>query len=72
LAGGKDVVTRAIQRSEKFRSELLERGVLLVPLIWSGTKEEASKKKGFGGSGTVVSANAPAAVYIDPLPIFIC
>ena len=58
-------MTRAIQRSERFRSELLERGVLLIPLIWNSAKEELSKK-GFGGSGTAVSANAPAAVYIDP------
>ncbi|KAJ7570090.1 hypothetical protein O6H91_01G106600 [Diphasiastrum complanatum] len=48
LAGKKDTITRAVQRSEKYRRELQERGVLVIPLIWSDKKEELVKKKGFG------------------------
>ncbi|MCO5587219.1 hypothetical protein L7F22_041166 [Adiantum nelumboides] len=63
LAGNKDAVTRAVQRAERFRTELLKRGVLLVPLIWSITKEEVfgKKKKGFGNQGPPVPASTVAA-----------
>lgn len=50
LAGAKDVVNRAVQRAEKFRNDLVKRGVLLVPLVWnSESKSKGSiRKKGFG------------------------
>lgn len=34
LAGKKKAVSLAIQKAERFRTELLRRGVLLVPVIW--------------------------------------
>lgn len=65
LAGKKETVTRAIQRAEKYRSDLIKRGVLLVPLIWSSTKEEITKKRGFGTSGKAVPLSTPAEEDFD-------
>ncbi|XP_023771612.1 protein LOW PSII ACCUMULATION 1, chloroplastic [Lactuca sativa] len=48
LAGKKESVTLAIQKAERFRMELLNRGVILVPVIW-GEGELQSDKRGFGG-----------------------
>ncbi|MED6135944.1 Protein LOW PSII ACCUMULATION 1, chloroplastic [Stylosanthes scabra] len=53
LAGKKETVSLALQRAERFRTELVRRGVLLVPVIWGEGKETKTKtkieKKGFGG-----------------------
>ncbi|ONK78658.1 uncharacterized protein A4U43_C02F21100 [Asparagus officinalis] len=48
LAGSKETVSRAIQRAERFRTELVNRGVLLVPVIWGDYKKAPIEKKGFG------------------------
>eukprot|EP00252_Welwitschia_mirabilis_P007436 TRINITY_DN18791_c0_g1_i1.p1 TRINITY_DN18791_c0_g1~~TRINITY_DN18791_c0_g1_i1.p1 ORF type:complete len:487 (-),score=97.17 TRINITY_DN18791_c0_g1_i1:173-1564(-) len=48
LAGKKEEVDRAIQQAEKFRIELVKRGILIVPVIWSSQNEQSSRKKGFG------------------------
>ncbi|XP_042476606.1 protein LOW PSII ACCUMULATION 1, chloroplastic [Macadamia integrifolia] len=48
LAGGKGTVSAAIQKAERFRTELLKRGVLLVPVIWGEEKTPPVEKKGFG------------------------
>lgn len=48
LAGEKETVSLAMQNAEKFRTELLRRGVLLVPVIWGQGKEPKIEKKGFG------------------------
>eukprot|EP00271_Cylindrocystis_brebissonii_P000805 TRINITY_DN1099_c1_g2_i1.p1 TRINITY_DN1099_c1_g2~~TRINITY_DN1099_c1_g2_i1.p1 ORF type:complete len:541 (+),score=98.68 TRINITY_DN1099_c1_g2_i1:117-1739(+) len=52
LVGKKEVVDRATTLAEKYRRELLDRGVLLVPLIWGeGAKDGArakTVKRGFG------------------------
>ncbi|KAI4301387.1 hypothetical protein L6164_034670 [Bauhinia variegata] len=48
LAGNKETVSLALQRAERFRTELLRRGVLLVPVIWGEGKEAKIEKKGFG------------------------
>lgn len=37
-----------MQKAERFRTELLRRGVLLVPVIWGEVKEPEVQKKGFG------------------------
>lgn len=37
-----------MQKAERFRTELLNRGVLLVPVIWGQGKEPQIEKKGFG------------------------
>ncbi|KAK9086430.1 hypothetical protein Syun_028824 [Stephania yunnanensis] len=51
LAGKKDAVNMAIQKAERFRTELLNRGVLLVPVIWSEEgRRPTIEKKGFGSS----------------------
>ncbi|KAF7153921.1 hypothetical protein RHSIM_Rhsim01G0283700 [Rhododendron simsii] len=48
LAGKKETVSLAIQKAERFRTELLRRGVLLVPVIWGQAKAPQIMKKGFG------------------------
>ncbi|KAK1280789.1 hypothetical protein QJS04_geneDACA019701 [Acorus gramineus] len=47
LAGKKETVSAAIQKAERFRTDLVRRGVLLVPVIW-GEKRTSVEKKGFG------------------------
>ncbi|KAH6558492.1 hypothetical protein KP509_1Z061600 [Ceratopteris richardii] len=62
LAGNRDTVMKSVQRAGRFRTELLKRGVILVPLIWSNTTEEQTKKKkGFGNQGTILSASTVPA-----------
>nr|XP_033512772.1 protein LOW PSII ACCUMULATION 1, chloroplastic isoform X2 [Nicotiana tomentosiformis] len=48
LAGKKETVSLAMRNAERFRSELLKRGVLLVPVIWGEGRETKIEKKGFG------------------------
>ncbi|XP_061369382.1 protein LOW PSII ACCUMULATION 1, chloroplastic [Gastrolobium bilobum] len=48
LAGKKETVSLALQRADRFRTELLKRGVLLVPVIWGEGRETKFEKKGFG------------------------
>ncbi|KAM7276533.1 hypothetical protein ACFE04_018399 [Oxalis oulophora] len=48
LAGTKETVSKAMQRAERFRTDLLKRGVLLVPVIWGERRELKMEKKGFG------------------------
>ncbi|KAE9593823.1 putative tetratricopeptide-like helical domain, protein LOW PSII ACCUMULATION 1 [Lupinus albus] len=48
LAGKKETVSLALERAERFRTDLLRRGVLLVPVIWGEDKETKIEKKGFG------------------------
>ncbi|KAK7284667.1 hypothetical protein RJT34_19417 [Clitoria ternatea] len=48
LAGKKETVSLAMQRAERFRTELVRRGVLLVPVTWGEGRETKIEKKGFG------------------------
>lgn len=48
MAGQKETVSLAIQRAERFRTDLLRRGVLLVPVIWGEGRALQIEKKGFG------------------------
>uniref|UniRef100_A0A7C9FNH2 Protein LOW PSII ACCUMULATION 1, chloroplastic n=1 Tax=Opuntia streptacantha TaxID=393608 RepID=A0A7C9FNH2_OPUST len=57
LAGKRESVSLAIQKAERFRTELLRRGVLLVPVIWGEGKGAPVEKKGFG-----VPREAPASL----------
>ncbi|KAF8015086.1 hypothetical protein BT93_H0779 [Corymbia citriodora subsp. variegata] len=50
LAGKKETIAIAMQKAERFRTELLRRGVLLVPVIWGEDKAAPLEKKGFGAS----------------------
>ncbi|KAA3475069.1 protein LOW PSII ACCUMULATION 1, chloroplastic [Gossypium australe] len=50
LAGKKESVSSALQKAERFRTELLRRGVLLVPVIWGEGRTPQVDKKGFGVS----------------------
>ncbi|XP_038905239.1 protein LOW PSII ACCUMULATION 1, chloroplastic [Benincasa hispida] len=56
LAGKKETVSSAIQKAERFRTELLRRGVLLVPVIWGEGREPQIEKKGFGAPATPAAA----------------
>ncbi|KAL9430753.1 hypothetical protein AB3S75_026031 [Citrus x aurantiifolia] len=44
----KETVSLAIQKAERFRTDLLRRGVLLVPVIWGEGRAPQIEKKGFG------------------------
>ncbi|XP_073303410.1 protein LOW PSII ACCUMULATION 1, chloroplastic [Primulina huaijiensis] len=48
LAGNEETVALALKKAERFRTELLSRGVILVPVIWGEGKEPKIAKKGFG------------------------
>ncbi|CAL4956729.1 unnamed protein product [Urochloa decumbens] len=48
LAGSKESVTRAMQRAERYRTELLKRGVLLIPVIFGASQKDQAKPRGFG------------------------
>ncbi|KAJ1274447.1 hypothetical protein BS78_05G062300 [Paspalum vaginatum] len=48
LAGSKESVTRAMQRAERYRTELLKRGVLLIPVIFGASRKDQTKPRGFG------------------------
>lgn len=37
-----------MQKAERFRTELVRRGVLLVPVIWGESRGPEVEKKGFG------------------------
>ncbi|KAK7259365.1 hypothetical protein RIF29_24972 [Crotalaria pallida] len=56
LAGKKETVSLALQRAERFRTELLRRGVLLAPVIWGEGRETKIEKKGFGQQPKVAEA----------------
>ncbi|KAG4174346.1 hypothetical protein ERO13_A11G115400v2 [Gossypium hirsutum] len=56
LAGKKESVSSALQKAERFRSELLRRGVLLVPVIWGEGRTPQVEKKGFGVSKKAATA----------------
>lgn len=56
LAGSKASVTQAMQRAERYRTELLKRGVLLIPVIFGASQKAQIKPKGFGTTRSVASA----------------
>ncbi|KAM1169596.1 hypothetical protein ACFX19_031896 [Malus domestica] len=56
LAGKKETVALSIQQAARFRTELLRRGVLLVPVIWDEVKVPQIEKKGFGTPSKAVAA----------------
>ncbi|MCD7456635.1 Protein LOW PSII ACCUMULATION 1, chloroplastic [Datura stramonium] len=56
LAGKKETVSLAMRNAERFRTELLKRGVLLVPVIWGEGRETKIEKKGFGLSQKAVAS----------------
>ncbi|KAG8052308.1 hypothetical protein GUJ93_ZPchr0001g32513 [Zizania palustris] len=55
LAGSKESITRAMQRAERYRTELLKRGVLLIPVIFGASQKAQSKPRGFGTSRSAAS-----------------
>jgi len=56
LAGSKASVTRAMQRAERYRTELLKRGVLLIPVIFGASQKDQTKPRGFGTRRAAASA----------------
>ncbi|CAA3009793.1 LOW PSII ACCUMULATION 1, chloroplastic [Olea europaea subsp. europaea] len=56
LAGKKEMVASAMRKAERFRTELLRRGVILVPVIWGENKDPQLERKGFGASQRAVSS----------------
>ncbi|KAL2945428.1 Protein LOW PSII ACCUMULATION 1 chloroplastic [Bienertia sinuspersici] len=56
LAGKRESVSLAMQKAERFRTELLRRGVLLVPVTFGEREAAPVEKKGFGGSSKATAA----------------
>ncbi|XP_042390841.1 protein LOW PSII ACCUMULATION 1, chloroplastic-like isoform X1 [Zingiber officinale] len=56
LAGKKETVSRAMEKAERFRTELLKRGVLLIPVVWGDYSKGIVEKKGFGGPAKSASS----------------
>ncbi|XP_050238604.1 protein LOW PSII ACCUMULATION 1, chloroplastic [Mercurialis annua] len=56
LAGKKETVSLAMRKAERFRTDLLNRGVLLVPVILGSGREPEMQKKGFGVSEKAAAA----------------
>ncbi|KAG8389470.1 hypothetical protein BUALT_Bualt02G0232700 [Buddleja alternifolia] len=50
LAGNKETVALAMRKAERFRTELVRRGVILVPVVWGEGREPQVERKGFGRS----------------------
>ncbi|XP_077218310.1 tetratricopeptide repeat (TPR)-containing protein [Tasmannia lanceolata] len=48
LAGRKETVSLAIQKAERFRTDLIKRGVLLIPVVFGEDRRPPMEKKGFG------------------------
>ncbi|WVZ71168.1 hypothetical protein U9M48_019787, partial [Paspalum notatum var. saurae] len=48
LAGSKESVTREMQRAERYRTELLKRSVLLIPVIFGASQKDQTKPRGLG------------------------
>ena len=72
LAGKKETVSSAIQKAERFRTELLRRGVLLVPVIWREGREPRMEKKGFGAPAPAGSAALPSIGVSKINPFLSC
>ncbi|XP_050363360.1 protein LOW PSII ACCUMULATION 1, chloroplastic [Argentina anserina] len=56
LAGKKETVNASMQQASRFRTDLLLRGVLLVPVIWGEVRAPQIEKKGFGTSSKAATA----------------
>eukprot|EP00897_Mesotaenium_endlicherianum_P007708 jgi/Mesen1/6966/ME000360S06220 len=65
----KEAVERCVKAYARYRDQLLERGVLLVPLVWSsssgGDALAEKPKKGFGGAAAAKTLVAAAPVVGD-------
>ncbi|KAL6626201.1 hypothetical protein ACP70R_029927 [Stipagrostis hirtigluma subsp. patula] len=58
---------RAMQRAERYRTELLKRGVLLIPVIFGASQKAQSKPRGFGNTRS--AASVPSVGVRAVLPI---
>ncbi|XP_062019865.1 protein LOW PSII ACCUMULATION 1, chloroplastic [Rosa rugosa] len=56
LAGKKETVSSSMQQAARFRTDLLSRGVLLVPVIWGEVRAPQTEKKGFGTPSKAAAA----------------
>lgn len=63
-----------MKNAERFRTELLRRGVLLVPVIWGEGKESQIEKKGFGATQKAAASLPSIGVRIlrHPLTLYVC
>ncbi|XP_047329124.1 protein LOW PSII ACCUMULATION 1, chloroplastic [Impatiens glandulifera] len=60
LAGSKEFVTSALQKADRFRNDLVRRGVLLVPVILGEGGKQKIEKKGFGTTSTKTASTLPS------------
>lgn len=59
------MVASAMRKAERFRTELLRRGVILVPVIWGENKDPQLERKGFGASQRAVSSLPSIGVRLE-------
>ena len=60
----------AMQNADRFRTELLRRGVLLVPVVWGEGQAPQIEKKGFGHPQKQQLLFPPLG-YDTRLPLFV-
>lgn len=48
MAGRNEAVSVAMQKAERFRTELIKRGVLLIPVVFGEERGAPMERKGFG------------------------
>ncbi|KAF6142649.1 hypothetical protein GIB67_015135 [Kingdonia uniflora] len=56
LAGKRETISLTIKKAERFRTDLLKRGVLLVPVIWGEDRKPVMERKGFGLSAKAATS----------------
>lgn len=56
MAGNKETVASAMRKAERFRTDLVKRGVILVPVIWGEGREPQMERKGFGLSSKAAAS----------------
>jgi hypothetical protein len=61
VAGKTDAVTKAMQQAQRFREDLIKRGVVVIPIVWSSDSVAPVKKRGFGGVEKPPALASPTA-----------
>lgn len=61
-----------MRKAERFRTELLKRGVLLVPVIWGEGTAPQMEKKGFGSTSKTAATLPSIGVRFKYSLIMFC
>ncbi|GBG87252.1 hypothetical protein CBR_g45311 [Chara braunii] len=69
IAGKAEAVAQAVKRAGRYRTELLERGILLIPLVFGSGNDilDQRRKKGFGSAVAAAAAGpSPPTTAVGP------